>query len=204
MKLTTLAIVPFARIATAFPPNTDTPLFYFVSSSTNALGTRFLSSSTTLTDVPNYQPLRTVGGAGGYSTLTGSGPIGQFYFSQGKLVAVPPPGSSTIQKPLIGAIPSSAGCTTYGPLGFTQGSSSDKCAKYESFYIQSESQLGAQLSFNLLGGFYACGSNQDVSRLLAFGLQPVFISNKVWHMDSSSSIPFTITCDPINLWTVPV
>jgi len=83
-------------------------------------------------------------------------------------MAVPPPGSSMTQRPLIGAIPSSTGCTTYGPLGFTQGSSSDKCAKYDSFYIQSESQLGTQLSFNFLGGFYACGSNQDVSRILTF------------------------------------
>ena len=37
---------------------------------------------------------------------------------------------------------------------------------YNTFSIQSDtenSQLGAQLSFNSVGGFYACGSGQDVS-----------------------------------------
>jgi len=119
-------------------------------------------------------------------------------------VAVPPQGSNNAQRPLIGAIPSSTGCTSYGPLGFTQGSSSDKCAKYDSFYIQSESQLGALLSLNFLGGFYACGSNQDVSRILTFGSQPGFILNKVWYLTSSSNIPSNIICNPISLWTVPV
>lgn len=93
-------------------------------------------------------------------------------------MAVPPRGSNTTQRLLIGATSSSTGCTRHGPLRLTQGSSPDKCAKYDSFYIQSESQLGAQLSFNFLGGFYACGSNQDVSRTLTFGLQPVFMLNK--------------------------
>jgi hypothetical protein len=105
--------------------------------------------------------LRTTGGANGYATLTGDGPIGVLYFYQGALTAAT---GSTTQKALIAAIPASD-CTTYGQLGFAQ-STSDKCALYNTFSLQSDtenSQLGAQLSFNSVGGFYACGSGRDVS-----------------------------------------
>lgn len=106
------------------------------------------------------------GGAGDYASLTGNGPIGQFYFYQGKLTALDPAGTTTTYRPLIGSLLGSSGCSTYGPLGFTQGSSSNKCARYDSFQIQSNnenSQLGAKLVFNFEGGFYACESSRDVS-----------------------------------------
>lgn len=77
--------------------------------------------------------------------------------------------SPSVSSPaLIAAIPMSD-CTTYGQLGFA-GSTSDKCALRDTFGIQSNtenSQLGAKLVFNSVGGFYACGSGLDVSFLLA-------------------------------------
>ena len=111
--------------------------------------------------------MRTTGGANGYATLTGTGPIGVLYFYQGALTAAP--GIPA----LIAAIPLSD-CSTYGQLGFAQDDS-DKCALYNTFDIQSDtenSQLGAQLTFNYVGGFYACGSGQDVS--VIFRLRPMF------------------------------
>jgi hypothetical protein len=69
-------------------------------------------------------------------------------------------------RPLIGSVLGSTGCSSYGQLGFVEGSSSNKCAKYNTFNIQSDpenSQLGARLTFNFVGGFYSCGSGQDVS-----------------------------------------
>ncbi|KAF8328745.1 hypothetical protein F5887DRAFT_1006844 [Amanita rubescens] len=129
-------------------PGASTPSFYLV-------------ASTNATTGANLLPLRTTGGANGYATLTGNGPIGVFYFYQGALTAA---SGSTTEKALIAAIPASD-CTTYGQLGFAQ-STSDKCALFNTFSIQSDtenSQLGAQLSFNSVGGFYACGSGQDVS-----------------------------------------
>jgi len=177
MKFTLLALTALATTTnTVIPPGADTPAFYLVAS----------SSSTN----SNLLPLRTDGGAGGYATLTGTGPIGEFYFFQGKLVAAPRPGETATQRPLIGSIPSSGGCSTYGPLGFTGGSSSDKCAQYNTFSIQSNgenSQLGAKLAFNSVGGFYACGSGQDV-----------------WYQVSQSDGPPGLQCGPIDLYTVPV
>lgn len=63
----------------------------------------------------------------------------------------------------------STGCSTYGQFGFTSGSSSNKCALYNTFSIQSNSQnsqLGAKLSFNGVGGFYTCGTTLDVSHVV--------------------------------------
>jgi len=168
-------LVP-ALVRAVVPPGADTPMFYLVASSTSSGA--------------NLLPLRTDGGAGGYATLTGSGPIGQFYFYQGALTAAPRPGSSSTQKPLIGSVLGSTGCSTYGALGFTEGSSSNKCAKYNTFHIQSDSensQLGAKLDFNFAGGFYACGSGQDV-----------------WYQVSAGDGPPGLNCTPIHLWTVPV
>ena len=81
-----------------------------------------------------------------------------------------PASSPTSAAPaLIAAIPISE-CSTYGQLGFA-GSTSDKCALRDTFGIQSNtenSQLGAKLVFNSVGGFYACGSGLDVSFLFVF------------------------------------
>ena len=116
-------------------------------------------------NIPLNQPLRLSGGTNGYAALTGSGPIGVFYFYQGQFVGAETSNPSLSSPALIGAIPTSGGCSTYGQLGFTS-SSSDKCSLRNTFGIQSDtenSQLGAQLVFNYVGGFYACGSGLDVS-----------------------------------------
>lgn len=163
-------------------PGASTPSFYLVSSSQATAANLF--------------PLRTTGGAGGYATLSpsGLGPIGVFYFVNGVLTAAPASSTSSTQKALIGPVLGSTGCSIYGSLGFTttSGSSSNKCALYNPFTIQSNqenSQMGAQLVFNGTtgGGFYACGSGLDV-----------------WYQPSPSSGPPGLACTPISLWTVTV
>ncbi|PFH47143.1 hypothetical protein AMATHDRAFT_50519 [Amanita thiersii Skay4041] len=180
MKFTFSALLSAAALfsvtSAVVVPGADTPEFYLVASSGNSGA--------------NLLPLRTNGGAGGYATLTGSGPIGKFYFYQGKLVAAID-GSTATQRPLIGSVLGPTGCTTYGSLGFTQGSSSNKCARYDSFYIRSNeqnSQLGAKLTFNWVGEFYACGSAQDV-----------------WYKVNPDDGPGGVSpCNRIDLYTVPV
>ncbi|KAF8345105.1 hypothetical protein F5887DRAFT_229733 [Amanita rubescens] len=188
-----ISIVASASFAGAVTvPGASTPSFYLVASS-NTTG-------------PNLLPLQTSGGAGGYATLTGSGPIGVFYFYQGVLTAAPAPGSTATQRALIGAVPLSGGCSTYGQLGFVVGSSSDECALYNTFSIQSDTEsslLGSQLSFNSVGGFYACGSGQDVG----VDVQCRIFTNdyfQVWYQASPTSGPPGLQCAPIALWTVPV
>jgi hypothetical protein len=110
--------------------------------------------------------LRISGGTDDFATFTGIGPIGQLYFDQGKLVAQDPNGSTNVYKPFVSAIPSSSGAPRMDSLGFIQGSTTNKCASFDNFQIQSDtenSQLGAALVFNYQGGFYACGPSQDVS-----------------------------------------
>jgi len=155
-------------------PGASTPVFYLVSSSSS--------------EPANLLPLRLTGGAGGYSTLTGSGPIGKFYFYQGYFV-VSDSTPTILDRVLIGSQPYALGCTPYGQLG-SSTSSSDYCAQYNSFEIQSDtenSQLGAFLVFNYVGGFYACGSGQDV-----------------WYLADPTDGPSGLQCSPINLYTVPV
>ncbi|KAH9475104.1 hypothetical protein JR316_0012215 [Psilocybe cubensis] len=172
----------FATLATLIPsalgvviPGASTPLFYFVSSSPSSPS--------------NLLPLRLNGGSGGYATLTGTSPIGQFYFAQGRLTALDPAGSTSLTyMPLLGSQLGPSGCSTYGQLGFVQGASSNKCARYDGFQIQSNienSQLGAQLVINYVGGFYACGDGKDV-----------------WYKLSPGDGPSD--CSPITLYTVPV
>ncbi len=111
------------------------------------------------------QPLRFPSAGGSSATLSGSGSFPKWYFWQGNLVAVDPTGSSTPFRPLVDESPDGFGCSTSGPLGFVQGSSSNKCAKYGSFQIQSfveNGQLGAKLVLDFTGGFYACGSTNNV------------------------------------------
>ncbi|KAF8345117.1 hypothetical protein F5887DRAFT_1197951 [Amanita rubescens] len=170
-----LSIAALASFAGAVVvPGASTPSFYLVATS-NATG-------------PNLLPLRTSGGSGDYATLTGSGPIGVYYFYQGALTAAPAPGSTQTQLPFIGAVLATE-CLNYGQLGFSTGGSTDKCAMFNTFEIQSDtenSQLGAELTFNYVGGFYACGSGQDV-----------------WYQASPTSGP-PLQCAPIALWSVPL
>ena len=90
----------------------------------------------------------------------GSGTIGQFFFIQGSLVS-----GNQGNPALINTFQTGTGtCATSGQLGFF-GSTSNKCASRNTFSIQSDtenSQLGAFLAFNNVGGFFACGANQDV------------------------------------------
>ena len=113
------------------------------------------------------QPLRLAAGSGnGVASLTGTGAIGQFYFYQGRLTAYDP---TTPYIPLINTLQTDVStCAKSGALVFVQGSSTNKCASYSSFQIQSDtqnSQLGAQLVFNYVGGFYSCSNGQEVSRV---------------------------------------
>jgi hypothetical protein len=127
----------------------------------------------------------------------------------GVLTAAPATPTSSTQRALIGSVLTSTGCSTYGSLGFVEGPSTNRCARYSTFSIQSNqenSQLGAKLSFNSLGGFYACGAGQDVS---AENIHSRFISPysrllQVWYQTSSSDAPGGLTCVPVDLWTVPV
>jgi len=158
------------------PPEGDTSEFYLVASSSQDSWV-------------NLKPLRTQGGEYGFATLTGSGPIGQFHFSEGSLIGAPRYAGDETLQPNIGAIPQGpVGCTTFGPLGFATESTTYQCAKFSKFTIHSHeknSQLGAKLVFNNKGDFYACGDYQEV-----------------WYKVSPEDGP--IDCSPINLYTVPV
>ena len=110
------------------------------------------------------KPLRI--GTGNLATLTGSGPIGKFHFIEGQFLAANPSGGSNNYAPFISGSPVGGGCSSYGPLAFVQGKSGNVCAQYESFQIQSDtenSQLGAQLVFNFVGGFFACNGEVSVA-----------------------------------------
>lgn len=103
------------------------------------------------------------GGGGGLASLLGGGPPALFYFYQGALTVSD--GTQTY-RPLINTVQDANGCQNFGALAFVQGTSTNKCASYSSFQIQSDGQngqLGAELVFNYVGGFYACSSGQEVS-----------------------------------------
>lgn len=80
---------------------------------------------------------------------------------------------------------------------------------FETFNIQSNvesSQLGAFLVFNYAGGFYACGSGQDVGVDVQFVVYTVFADDlfQVWYQADATDGPPGLQCSPINLYTVPV
>ena len=62
---------------------------------------------------------------------------------------------------LIGSQLFALGCTSFGQLG-SSSSSSDYFAQYKIQSDTENSQLRAFLVFNYVGGFYGCGSGQDV------------------------------------------
>ncbi|EDR03468.1 GPI-anchored small secreted protein [Laccaria bicolor S238N-H82] len=167
--LALLAALP-SLVSAIVPPGASTPLFYLVSSSS--------------TSSANLLPVHL---DGTLSPSSSSSPPAQFYFSQGSLYALSSPTSSPPYRVLLSLSPISTGCTTYGGLGFVQGSSSNKCASYSGFQIQSNtqnSQLGAQLVVNFQGGFYECSGSTVVY--------------KVNPGDGPSG------CTPVSLYTVPV
>jgi hypothetical protein len=112
------------------------------------------------------QPVRLNGGSNYFSILTGNGPIAKFYFAGGQFVAVDPSGSTQPYRGLVNTQQTGTGtCATYGQFGTVWGSSTNKCASYNTFGLQSNSensQLGARLVFNWVGGFYVCGSQKEV------------------------------------------
>ncbi|KAF9451175.1 hypothetical protein P691DRAFT_663774 [Macrolepiota fuliginosa MF-IS2] len=179
MKLTNIFPPIFAVLCATIVyavkiPNADTPLFYLVASSSDQSN--------------NLLSVRLATTGGGPATLLGSGPFPKWYFWQGSLVIVDPSGGSNPWRPLINTSLTGNGCSKSGALSFVLGSSTNKCAKYGSFQIQSfseNSQLGAKLVVDYTGGFYACGSNKD-------------IYYKVSTNDGPSN------CNPVDLYTVPV
>lgn len=116
--------------------------------------------------IGDFQSLRFASNGWGPATLLGSGSFPKWYFWQGNLVVVDPNGGSYPLRPLINSGLTATGCSKSGALSFVLGGSSNKCAKYGNFQIQSfveNAQLGAKLVVDYTGGFYACGSNWDVS-----------------------------------------
>ncbi|PPQ97682.1 hypothetical protein CVT26_001865 [Gymnopilus dilepis] len=156
-------------VSAATIPNADTPLFYLVASSPASV---------------NLLPLRRTSSGGGYASLLGSGAPAQLYFYQGQLVLNDPSG---FYRSFIDTHQDANGCQKFGALGFLQ-SNTNKCASFGGFQLQSnnlDSQLGAQLVVNYVGGFYSCNGGSQVS----YKIDP----------ESGPS-----NCQPINLYTVPV
>ncbi|KAJ2931059.1 hypothetical protein H1R20_g6032, partial [Candolleomyces eurysporus] len=168
MQLTKLSSLLVAALPAAINalsvPNSDTPLFNL--------------------------PARLDGGPDYLSVLTGTGPIADFYYSQGNLVAVNPSTShSQPYRALINIQQTGAGdCATYGQFGTVLGSSTNKCAVYSPFTLVSfneNAQLGAMLTFNGTGGFYVCG-----------------FTSEVYYKANPNDGPSG--CNPISLLTLPV
>lgn len=178
MKFTPLALLAsvLTAVSATVVPGASTPLFYLVASST--------------TSSANLLPVLLSGSLG---TPSSSTPAAQFYFSGGSLLAL---SSSTSSPPTFSPSPPykvyynsvpASDCTTFGQLSFIQGSTTNKCAQFTGFELQSDSensQLGAQLVVNFVGGFYACAGNA-----VYYKLNPT---------DGPSG------CSPVSLYTVPV
>ncbi|KAF4622068.1 hypothetical protein D9613_009581 [Agrocybe pediades] len=149
----TISVAALTSLAQAVTvPNPDTPLFYLVSTGSTSANNDLL-------------PLRMNPSGPGTASLTGSGIPARFYFAQGKLTIYDPDNNTFPYRPLINTLPGADGCQTFGALTFVQGTSTNKCASYNTFLIQSnaeDSQLGSELVFDSVGGFYACGGGQEV------------------------------------------
>ncbi|KAJ2929928.1 hypothetical protein H1R20_g7184, partial [Candolleomyces eurysporus] len=177
-KLSSLLVAALpAAINALRVPNSDTPLFNLIATGCNSCGI-------------DYKPVRLYGGADYFSVLDGTGPIAEFYFSQGNLVAVNPSTSnSQPYRALINIQQTGAGdCATYGQFGTVLGSSTNKCAAYSPLTLASfneNSQLGATLMFNGTGGFYVCG-----------------LTSEVYYKADPNDGPSG--CNPISLFTLPV
>ncbi|TEB23412.1 hypothetical protein FA13DRAFT_1694415 [Coprinellus micaceus] len=156
-------------------PGADSPSFYLIAVSTGTSSVRpaILSSG------------------GGYASLQGSGFPIQSYFFQGQLKAALDRSGEPSHRPYVDTgFTDTGSCATYGRLGYLEGSSTstNKCASYSSFQIQSNpenSQLGARLTFNSVGGFYSCGAEEEI-----------------WYKVNEGDGP--TSCYPVQLYTVPV
>ncbi|KAG2008102.1 hypothetical protein CC2G_013566 [Coprinopsis cinerea AmutBmut pab1-1] len=167
LGLAALTITTLQRITPAsaiLVPGADTPLFYLV-------------ATDPFSENDNFLPLRISGGRN-QSTLTGDGPIGQFYFMNGKLVAQDPAGGPTspyVYSPYVDlsdklgrnengvydptlSDPNDHCISTSGPLIFVQRTRPDgstfhppKCANFDTFSLFSDRMgpiLGAKLVMN--------------------------------------------------------
>ncbi|KAF8889418.1 hypothetical protein CPB84DRAFT_1849367 [Gymnopilus junonius] len=165
----TFALISLATcVSSVTLPGASSPLFYLVVSS---------SSSTT-----NLAPLRLD------ATLTGTTPVVQFYFNSQGLLSLIDPTTNTNYNAIVNSGFNGNDCSPDGAIVFVQGSSSNKCSRTQGFEIQSDtedSQLGSQLVFNFVGGFYACGNDQAV-----------------WYEANATDAPSG--CLPISLYTIPV
>lgn len=155
------------------------------------------------------QPVRHRGSSANYySILTGNGPIAKFFFQSGRLVALnptDPQGSTHAWVPIINTSLTANGCATFGQLGLIYGGSTNKCASYNTFGLQSNeenSQLGAHLVFNWTGGLHVCGAEKEVRYSPRFEHVNADDSHQVWYKLSPSDGPSD--CTPIELYTVPV
>ncbi|KAJ2926001.1 hypothetical protein H1R20_g11108, partial [Candolleomyces eurysporus] len=168
-----LLIAPLVSWALVIP-NADTPSFYFVATSPNNSTPR---------------PVR-IGPDGIYTTLSGSGTAIQAYFFQGSLTGTLDKSGSPTYHPFLNTSPREDGsCTTFGQFGYSpQGSSTNTCASFPRFQIQSNSenaQLGSKLTHNNVGGFYSCGPDENI-----------------WYKQNAHDGPQN--CSPVDLYTVPV
>ncbi|KAJ2925994.1 hypothetical protein H1R20_g11103, partial [Candolleomyces eurysporus] len=168
-----LLIAPLVSWALVIP-NADTPSFYFVATSP---------------DNSTPRPVR-IGPDGLYTTLSGSGTAIQAYFFQGYLTGALDKSGSPTYHPFLNTSPGEGGsCTTFGQLGYSGlGYSTNKCASFSWFQIQSNpenSQLGAKLTYNYVGGFYSCGPDENI-----------------WYKQNAHDGPQN--CSPVDLYTVPV
>ncbi|KAJ2920058.1 hypothetical protein MD484_g291, partial [Candolleomyces efflorescens] len=169
-----LALAPVISLALVLP-NADTPSFYLIAVS---LGTSAV------------RPVR-FDSTGSGASLGGNGFPVQYYFYQGQLRSTHErSGDPNYRVYVNSGFTNSGSCATYGTLGYLQGNyiSSNKCASYPNFQLQANqqnSQLGSRLTANYVGGFFSCGSDEQI----------VYKQNE-WDGPSN--------CYPVDLYTVPV
>ncbi|RXW14050.1 hypothetical protein EST38_g11801 [Candolleomyces aberdarensis] len=167
-----LLVAPLVSWALVIP-NADTPSFYFVATSPHSSTPR---------------PVL-IGPDGVYTTLAGSGTAIQAYFYQGYLTGTLDKSGSPTYRPLVDTgFNSDGSCATYGQFGYSAHGSTNKCASFPRLQIQSNnenSQLGAKLTYNYVGGFYVCGTDE-----------------MIWYKRNAEDGPQA--CSPVDLYTVPV
>jgi hypothetical protein len=109
----------------------------------------------------------------GAVTLQDVGPTfpAQNYFYQGHLrCSLDRTGDPNYRAYINTGFTNTGSCATYGKLGYLQGSTTNKCATYPNFQLQANqqnAQLGSRLTVNHVGGFFACGPDEEVRILRA-------------------------------------
>ncbi|KAJ2920057.1 hypothetical protein MD484_g290, partial [Candolleomyces efflorescens] len=172
--LLTLALAPVLSLALVFP-GADGPSFYLIAVSLGTSSVRpvlFDSSS-------------------GAVTLQDNGPKfpAQNYFQQGHLrCSLDRTGDPNYRAYIDTGFTGTGSCATFGKLGYLEGSTTNKCATYPKFQLQANkenAQLGSRLTINHVGGFFACGPDEEI-----------------WYKQNEWDGP--TNCMPFDLYTVPV